>query len=274
MKLAASNIAWRPEQTRDAYTYLQKAGFHGVEIAPGILFPDAEDILNPSDAQLKSALDMAAEYDLVFASMQSLHFGVEDVALFGDHAQRDRFLDTIHRAGLLAHRLGFSNLVIGSPKARIVPEDMSKDEAIATAASGFLRIADLLAPLNVDLAIEPNPAAYGTNFLTNISDVIAFAKTCNHEHITINFDVGSLKMNDEFSDIEQLFTAAKPHVSHVHMSEPFLSPELEADEVSRTMVMLKTAGYDRFVSIEMKGEPPEQITNLERATSILASAAR
>jgi len=163
MNLAVSNIAWTPTDRLCAYELLAEFGFSGLEIAPGLFFHDADDPFNPTEEVITRALDEIHGAGLSLVSMQSLLFGVEGAALFESVESRSRFETGIERAINLAGRVGIPNLVFGSPNQRVVPKDMSMENAWSEATMLFRRMGDKAHSANTLLAIESTPAAYGTN---------------------------------------------------------------------------------------------------------------
>ena len=83
----------------------------------------------------------------------------------------------------------------------------AKDHAIKS----FQSLGDIAATANTKLALEPNPAAYGTNFLNRVSDVGSLCDLIAHPAITLNFDIGALHMNDEIDNaVCLLYTSPSP----------------------------------------------------------------
>ncbi len=266
MKLAISNIAWRPEEAEAAYALLQRLDLHGLEIAPGLLIDGATDPFHPSDAELNSLFARLETAGLQLVSMQSLLFGAQDARLFGDAGQVLRFREGLLRAIHLAGQLRIPNLVVGSPANRVIPAHMARQDAMDHAANLFSGLADTAQAQGCRLAIEPNPAIYGTNFLTHMTDAAAFVRHVAHPAVTLNFDVGALHLNNEFEQLEALLAAHLDLVSHVHISEPHLAP-VPADEakLDRTLRALASAGWTGWVSIEMRAMPDDGLSHVERA---------
>ncbi|WP_343344192.1 TIM barrel protein [Sphingomicrobium sp. XHP0239] len=253
MIFAMSNIAWAPDERLGAYAALAEAGISGLEIAPGILFDGAEDPMDPDIATAERAMGELADHGLALVSMQSLLYGVEDAALFGDARQRQRFADAMHRAIDLAGRFAIPNVVFGSPRQRVIPKGANDEAAIDHAATTFASFADRAAEAGTVIAMEPNPAAYGTNFLTSLQEAIGFVAAVNHPALRLNFDLGAIIMNGDAARAADLARAVASHVHHVHVSEPDLAPA-PADPAALAPVLAALAekGYDRAVSIEMR----------------------
>lgn len=271
MKFCASNIAWTHPERRAAYDLLRREGFTGLEIAPGILFDGEPDAFLPSDSILAAALAEIAIADLHLTSMQSLLFGVQGAALFGDASERRIFTTAMRRAITLAGRLSIPNLVFGSPKQRIVPDGMSQAQAMQIAAETFRDLGDAAAAQGCQIAIEPNPAEYGTNFLNRQIEVEVFLDQIAHPAICGIIDTGALAMNADNLDATLLNL---PRIRHLHCSAPQLAPApISPSAAHALLAQLQAIGYDGWVSIEMK-RGPNGMSDLEKSVTTLASVAR
>lgn len=256
MKRAMSNIAWSPEERLEAYAILAGAGIGGLEIAPGLFFHAAADRMAPDAASAREALAEIADAGLALVSMQSLLFGVTGAALFGEPEARAAFETAMTRAVALAGRFGIPNLVFGSPLQRRVPEGMDMERALGEGAAVFRRLGDAAAAAGTRIGIEANPAAYDTNFCTTLAEALAFVDRVDHPAIVAHLDLGAMHMNGDLADLPDLLPALAPRLGHVHVSEPHLAPA-PADAAPLVPVLegLRSAGYARAVSIEMKRAP-------------------
>ena len=273
MKLAVSNIAWRADDRLEAYALLERHGVTALEIAPGLFFHAAADPFTPDEDQASAAFAEIQPAGLRIVSMQSLLFGVSGAALFGNSDERSRFDAAIRRAIDLAGRFDIPNLVFGSPRQRIVPETMTAAHANEVAITVFRTLGDAAQAAGCAIAIEPNPAAYGTNFLTRTQEALAFAASVDHPAIGLNLDVGALLMNGEFDDLEPLVAAAAGRIAHVHLSEPHLAPAPERTETAAWVLRtVRAIGYDRWFSIEMKTVDEPSLAALDRSLGRLAAA--
>lgn len=272
MKLSMSNIAWAPEERLEAYAILAGAGFTGLEIAPALFFHEAEDPFLPDTASARRARVEAADAGLVVVSMQSLLFGVAGAALFEGPEARTVFEKGMRRAIALAERFGIPNLVFGSPAQRRVPEGMAMEQALAEAAEVFRKLGDTAAEAGTRIAIEANPAVYGTNFCTTLDEALAFVDAVGHPAIVPHLDLGAMHMNGDFAGVPARLPHLAPRLSHVHVSEPHLVPApAAAAPLVPVLEALAAAGYARAVSIEMK-RPAEGLVEVRRAVLRLAEA--
>jgi sugar phosphate isomerase/epimerase len=269
---AMSNIAWAPDERLEAYAILAAAGFTGLEIAPGLFFHAAEDPFLPDQATAAEALAEIADAGLALVSMQSLLFGVTGAGLFEGPEARAAFETGMHRAIRLAGKIGIPNLVFGSPLQRRVPEGLAMAEALDQAAAVFRKLGDAAAAAGTRIAIEANPAAYGTNFCNTLDEALAFVDLVAHPAIVAHLDLGAEHVNADFASVPARLPTLAPRLSHVHVSEPDLAPA-PADPAALTPVLqgLTAAGYARAVSIEMK-RAPEGLAAVRRAVAGLVQA--
>lgn len=273
MKLAVSNIAWRVNDRLEAYALLERHGITGLEIAPGLFFHGAADPFVPEEELAHAAASEIRPAGLRVVSMQSLLFGVHGAALFGSPDERLRFDTAIRRAIDLAARIDVPNLVFGSPLQRIVPEGMSTMQAEEIALVAFRALGDAARLSGCTIAIEPNSAIYGTNFLIRTREALAFVASVDHPSIGLNLDVGALLMNDEFEDLETLVEAAAGRIAHVHISEPYLAPAPKRTQpTARVLKAVGSSGYEGWFSIEMKTVDEPSLATLDRSLDRLASA--
>ncbi|MEA3004274.1 MAG: hydroxypyruvate isomerase [Sphingomonadales bacterium] len=271
-RLAISNIAWTPREDARALPLLEELGVRGLEIAPGIAFGDEADALEPSPAAVSRLRRRLEAHGLELVSMQSLLFGVSGAALFEGGGARARLVAGLERAIALAGRLGIPNLVFGSPANRRIPDGMERQHADAIAIETFRRLGDRCAAAGTRLALEPNPEAYGTNYLTSIGEAGRAVRQIAHPAVTLNFDLGALAMNGEQAQAGKWFGDLRDLVSHVHVSEPHLAPAPGDEAAFRDAASaILGHGYAGWFSIEMRGAGPD---NLERVRTSVERAAR
>ncbi len=273
MIFAVSNIAWRFQDRHEAYALLADNQITGLEIAPPLLFADAEDPFCPDMASFKRAMGEIKAAGLNLVSMQSLLFGVEDAAVFGSAEQRLNTRRGLQRSIELAGRMGIRNLVFGSPRQRVVPEGMPIGQAHAIATEYFSDLGDSAAAEGTNLALEANPEVYGTNFLTTGHAALEFVRTLGHKAVLFNLDLGELQVNGTFDQIGNLVDQSGPWLSHVHISEPDLSPApANAETVKALLPELEASSYEHAVSIEMKSHEDKSLNVLQRSLQLFSSA--
>ncbi|MDR6128206.1 sugar phosphate isomerase/epimerase [Sphingomonas sp. SORGH_AS802] len=273
MKFAVSNIAWPVDRLTEAYAILRDHGVTGLEIAPGLFFAHAADPFRPSSDEVGTAIDAVRDAGLELVSMQSLLFGVADAALFEGADARETLVAAMHRAIDLAGRLAIPTLVFGSPRQRQIPATLDEEQAAAIAIDLFRTLGDRAASCGTRIAMEPNPAAYGTNFLNRMEEADAFVRRVDHPAIVLNFDIGALHMEGDFARIERIAADTIDRIGHVHISEPQLAPApADVSQAAHALRVLRDAGYQGWYSIEMKAAMPDSLDALRRSLDILEQA--
>ena len=251
-KFAVSNIAWPAEQRDDAYRILAEAGIGGLEIAPGLFLPHAEDPFRPSRVEKDAALAPMRDAGLTLVSMQSLLFGVQGAALFGTEAERATFEAAMLRAIDLAGELAIPKMVFGSPRQRAIPDGLDPSAAETRAVEVFRKLGDAAQSAGTRIALEPNAPDYGTNFLNRVEETAAFVRRVDHPAVALNFDVGALHAQGDFERIETIAPSVSDCTAHVHISEPALAPApRDPEQAARVLTAMQRAGYNGWYSIEM-----------------------
>lgn len=254
MKLAISNIAWKPEARAAIYGLLQELGVAGLEIAPGQAFAGEDDPIAPGSSAIRSFLAEIQDYGLTLVSMQSLLYGVEGASLFGTSDERSRFVTGVSRAIRLAGQLRIPNLVLGSPTARVIPEGMDPGAVETISTDVFRALGEECLAAGTKLALEANPPAYRTNFMNTTAEAVAVAEMVAHPAVAVNLDLGAAKLTGENARAGAWLTGQHSAlISHVHISEPNLAPVPADDQLVASIARDAAAGaYSGWFSIEMR----------------------
>ncbi len=239
MKLSLSNIGFRDADESRVYALLRQSGFSGLEIAPS-KFIGAQPYCKRGAAAKKAQL-LRSEYSLEIPSMQSIWYGQSGNIFVEEDA---RFLKSYTaRAVAFAKAAGCKSLVFGCPRNRNIPQGKTADSAL----DFFADTALFAAQNGVRLALEANPPIYGTNFINTSAQAFEFAGKV--PDLYVNYDLGACIANGETLDI---LAENLKLVSHIHISEPQLAAVKPRQEHKQLAEILKSGGYDNFVSIEMK----------------------
>ncbi|SDX83788.1 sugar phosphate isomerase/epimerase family protein [Citreimonas salinaria] len=249
---AISNIAWSPDQRAEAYDLMAGCGVTGLEIAPGLFFHSAADPFVPDAAEARRAMSEAESRGLRLVSMQSLLFGVEGAALFGNAEARETFEHGMTRAIGLAGRFDIPNMVFGSPRQRCIPEGMTPGPAQERAIDTFRRLGDRAERAGTVITVEANPARYGTNFLNTFDEAADFVARVDHPRIRMILDMGAMHLNEQIGLAADRARDHSGRIHHVHVSEPHLAPApADIAPLSRVLDALSDSGYEGAVSVEM-----------------------
>lgn len=252
MKTSISNIAWEAKDDEYVISRLSSYSFSGLEIAPTRVIPELP----------YRHLDQAAEFadyvrknGLSICSMQSIWYRRTE-SIFGPADEVASLIEYTKEAVLFAETVGCPNLVFGCPKNRIIPEGRSRDDA----AEFFRTVGDFAAEHGAAIALEAVPVSYGTNFLNRTDELFDFVRMVGSDGLKMNLDFGTMLVNGEDAASAGRYV---PAVNHVHISEDGLAGIEKRDAHKIFLKALKDAGYDRFVSIEMRNqEDPDKVLSI------------
>ena len=252
MKLAVSNIAWPAEDETVAAEVLVELGIEGVEVAPTMIWSAPLEV---SDSEAAHYRRLWSDRGIEIVALQALLFGRPDLTLFESREAREATLTHLRGLLRLGRLLGARVLVFGAPKNRRVGErDRTEAEAIAVE---FFRSAGAAShEQGVVLAIEPNPPAYGCDFVTTSREGLALVREVDHPGFGLHLDAAGLALAGE-SPAEAVATCAGA-IAHFHASEPHLGP-IDGDQVGHEHVAaaLRRIDYSNWASVEMRSDPDE-----------------
>ena len=259
MKLAVSQIAWSAGDEPAALALLRQHGFAGVEIAPPRLAGP-----EPYEAPEKAAAyraEVLEGYGLTVCSMQSIWYGRQG-SMFGP--ERPQLLEYTKKAIRFAAAGGIGSLVFGNPKNRAYPETMKVETAQESAVAFFREVGEEAVRQGTVVSLEANPPLYGTNFMNTTPEAFAMMRRVGCPGCRVNLDFGTMVINGEkAASLAGLVLG----IRHVHISEPELAMLQPRPEHRELAELLRTEGYEGYVSIEMKQQP---LAEVERAVNYLA----
>lgn len=218
MKLAVSNIGWQRHDDPAVLSQLRAAGVEGVEVAPTKVWPGWQGASAESARSYRAFL---LEQGFAVPALQAILFGKPELSLFApSDAERRAFVAHVQGVADLAQALGAKVLVFGAPKARR-KGDLSEQDALQRAVAVLHELAGVCAERDTCLCIEPNPAAYGCDFVTDAASAVALVSAVDHAGFRLHLDAAALHMAGE--RLEQVLPRALPYLRHYHISEPFLT---------------------------------------------------
>lgn len=247
MKLAISNLAWHPAEEAAVRHELAARGLAGVEIAPTKVWPQPLAADGKDVARYRSSWEDAG---IRIIALQSLLFGRSDLTIFGSAAARAATLDYLRGMIRLARDLGASVLVFGSPRNRAMG-DTSPAAVLGIATDFFTRVAEAAAEAGVCFCLEPNPTAYGCDFVTTASEGQWWVQHVSHPGLGLHLDSGCLTLSRD--PLKASLRAARPLLRHFHVSEPDLreigTGGVAHDEAARALAEIRFPGWR---SLEMR----------------------
>jgi len=264
MNLAVSNIAWQPEEDAAAFDILRVLGVTLLEIAPSRRWPDPA-IAGVADAQLYRQELRTAGFSV--ASFQAILFGKPELTIFEGPEPRGKCVAYLAHIAQLAAACGTRPLVFGAPKNRRLPEGLPVEDADCIALEFFGELARQAAELGVSFCLEPNPAAYGCNYLTHVTDAARIVRQVNSPGLRFQIDAGELAMNSEA--VEPVIKEQADIIGHVHISQAMLAGFEKPWEGHTTLAQARAQiNYGLHLSIEMK-RPVDGLDGVRRAVEFV-----
>jgi sugar phosphate isomerase/epimerase len=262
VRIAISNIAWRSDEEPAVRELLAARGIDAVEIAPGKLGEDPGGLGREALARHRG---FWSERGIEIVALQALLFGRSDLVLFGGEPERAAMLAYLERIVRVGGALGARALIFGSPGNR-QRGALTPDQAAELAAPFFRRLGEIALESDTCLCIEPNPAAYGCDWIHDVAQARAFVDFVAHPGFGLHVDAAALFLAGEGA--EQI-RANAGRLRHFHASEPGLGP-LTADAVvphASYAQALRACGGVPAVSIEMRQveQTASNLPHVERA---------
>ncbi|WP_431283411.1 sugar phosphate isomerase/epimerase family protein [Humitalea sp. 24SJ18S-53] len=247
--IAVSNLAWPAEALEEALALLAACDARGVEVAPTRMAP--WDALTPADlAAYRARLDV---HGLVPSSLQAIFFGVPRAQLLGDSAGFDAMVDHLRRVGAVGQALGVSTAVFGAPHNRLRGA-LTPATAMELAAERLALLAPVAADAGLVLAMEPVPAAYGSDFLMTWRAALALVRHVGHPAVRLHLDTACVALGG--GDIAAAVSEGADMLAHFHAAQPKLVDFAEPiPGHAAAGAALARAGYNGWVAIEMLEQP-------------------
>jgi D-psicose/D-tagatose/L-ribulose 3-epimerase len=250
MRLAASNIAWKPRDDDAVADALRAAGFEGVELAPTAIW---ERPLEVSATEVGRCRALWESRGLKIVALQALLFGRPELQLFGDAALRQQLAEHLTGMIRLGGQLGARALVFGSPKNRLAGA-RTAEEAFDIAVPFFREMGRVAHEHGTALCIEPNPTVYGCDWITTSVQGLELVRRVDSPGFRLHLDAGGMTLSGESPG--EANRACFEGAHHFHASEPQLAPVgTPAVAHAAFAQALAEARYPGWVSIEMRSQP-------------------
>lgn len=264
MRLSISNIAWDKKDDQAVYEIMHTYEVKGLDVAPTRVFDEPFKITKEDGQAFKKEI---SKYGLQPVGMQSLLFGTTGLQLFGDTSKET--IEHLKKMMDYAEKIGITRLVFGSPKNRIVSKKSAAEIGIMV-EQVFNELGDYATEKNMYFCIEPNPRAYGADFVTTTMEGINLVKKINNPGFKLHMDLGTMIMNKE--DIEQVVEEGIEVTEHVHISHPNLDQVIGLEDIHRKLSSaLNKVNYKGTVSIEMKNSgTPNNLNKVKESIAFIS----
>lgn len=266
MKLAISNIAWTANEEPMVAKVLQDLGVQYVELAPTKVW---DNPLTVTDEQIQDYLQFWADHGITVVAFQSMLFPRPDLKLFESADNRAQTLEQLKKFVELAGKMKAGVLVFGSPKNRQRGE-LPEAETQTIAQEFFGALGTCAEQNNTHFCIEPNAPQYACDFVSTAIQGIDLVTATNNPGFRLHLDIACMTMAGD--DVAESIKSAASVLEHFHISSPMLDAVEERDDIAHAVAAdaLRSIGYDKFVSIEMR--PGDEGQNVDRVKTAVALA--
>jgi D-psicose/D-tagatose/L-ribulose 3-epimerase len=225
---------------------LAEHGVLGLEIAPSRIWAEPDKV---TPAAANAFKDLISTFGLSVVAFQAILFGRPELTIF-DAQFREKTLHYLKRQCDLAADLGAKALIFGSPKNRL-KGNLPLETAFQLAQDFFAELGQHCTQRGVHVCLEPNPPAYGADFLNTVEETSKLVTAVDSMGIRLHFDTGGMYLAGE--DAATMIRQYAPLAVHFHASEPHLqSFAAPMAEHAPSAEALRQVGFNGYVSIEMR----------------------
>jgi sugar phosphate isomerase/epimerase len=227
------------------YRNLSAIGFDFIEESVNrFLVPDKPDSV------FRNLLDEQRETGAKIVSCNGFFPGHMNIV--GDTIMHDQLLAWGETALKRAQMAGINYLVLGSGKARNIPEGFPREKATRQ----FINLCEKLAPLaqkhHIVIVIEPLNSGE-TNLINTLEEGARIVEAVNHPNIRLLCDLYHMMRQEE--PAENIVTCGK-YIRHCHIAEKAnrTAPGTAREDFTPYFAALKKIGYTNGISIECRWE--------------------
>lgn len=178
-----------------------------------------------------------------------------DLPVVGPNTDTDRIRRYVSKAAYALNRIGARIVVLGSGRARNVPEGWDRGRAEEQFSQLLDWMGDEFDGTDVIVAIEPLNKKE-TNLINSVSDAVVFAQQVNRRSVRVLADF--YHMDEENEPLDTL-VEHKDWLAHIHLADSGrLSPGTGQYPYSHFVQTLKKAGYSGLISAECTAKNPEE----------------
>ncbi|MCD6089676.1 sugar phosphate isomerase/epimerase [Candidatus Bathyarchaeota archaeon] len=247
MKISICNEIFRGWEMEEAFRFVSKIGYEGVEIAP---FTISNDIRNISKKKCEEIKSIASSYGLEIVGTHWLLRGPKGLHITHPsenvRKRTERYLCDLVK---FTSEIGGRIMVFGSPNQRNVLKGISREKAWRYAEEIFSACSEFAEDYDVIIAFEPLARSL-TNFINTAEEAIRLIEKIAHTNFRLNLDVYS--MLDERRPLPDIIRISKDYLVHFHANDDnMLGPGFGNVDFKQIMNALKEIGYKGFISVEV-----------------------
>jgi sugar phosphate isomerase/epimerase len=245
-------------------------GYDGLELAPFTLAARPNDLTAADRATFRRRADDAglaiAGLHWLLARTEGLHLTSPDAAM---RARTSRYLASLAE---LCRDLGGTVLVFGSPAQRSRLPGVTSEAASGFAAQTIDALLPALDEFGVSLCLEPLTSDE-TDFLNTCDEARRLIERIGHPRVVLHLDVKG--MSGEPTPVTELIRRHAPDAGHFHANDPNRrGPGFGDVDFVPIFAALRSAGYDRWVSVEVFDFSPDAETIARQSLAYMQRCVR
>ncbi len=246
MKFSLSNIALTEYCHERELAMVGDLGFHGVEVAPSRVWKNTGPALSTKDIEhYRTRVELAG---LSVVGLHSLFFDQPELGLFTRGGVRVKTLDYLVHLSEVCRDLGGKTLIYGGGRWR---GGVSETQAFSVAVEFMNELVEKIRYHGTIFCFEPL-SKHDSDFINSVYDSIELVKAVNSKSLRVQLDAKALLDNNELNS--EVFEAARPFLTHVHVNEPDLGVLGNPGKVNHKIMgaFLRDIDYQGYVSLEQK----------------------
>lgn len=201
-----------------------------------------------SKEEFKDCYKTVEKYEFLAESFNGFFPG--EMKLVGENVDFNAIRDHARHGFSRAFELGGKVAVVGSGKARNIPEGFDRNKAEEQFAEVLKICGEEAGKVGMEIVIEPLQAKE-TNLINTVAEGLEFAKKVNHEKVSCLVDFFHVfKSGEPLETIEN----SNGGINHVHLARANLDrkiPDIDDLEICKSWAnALKKCGYDKRLSLE------------------------
>jgi len=235
-------------------------GFDYVDVPLKFIIKEGNDYIDEMEKLLKDLHLTADSFNAFFDN---------DVQLIGEGADKAMIRKIAEENIKIAARFGADNVVIGSAKARRIPEGYTKQDAMEAFGEVLDFCGNLCGREGIKIAVEPLREKE-TNFINTVLDGYEMCEYVGNPHVGCLVDFFHFFSNG--GDLSSM-VVVKDKLIHAHLARPNIDrchpQEEDLPMLHQYAAKLKEIGYKGRLTLECNWKPDFE-SNIDEAWSVFS----
>jgi D-psicose/D-tagatose/L-ribulose 3-epimerase len=215
---STASLAVRKKDFERQCQWARLVGFKGLEVAP---FTLADNPLSLTRQDLHAYREIADRYEVSISGLHWLMVAPAGLSLVTrDESTRSRSTQSLVTFVEMAHELGASYLVHGSPKQRSPQDNQTIDEAKALLLEGLLPAFERANSLGLSYCLEPL-SSHETSVINRVAEAVEFLRINQTDYGFTMIDTSAAGLM-ETETVDSLIQKWLPtgRIGHIQLNDP------------------------------------------------------